>query len=167
MLPPSRPPQGPDRHGQDEPAAGCRERGQRPAGGTGRGARRRLRLRRRRRLPSGTALTTATSDWVAHEVARDSLESMLRSAGRQPVAAAVAYRLPHRVHSAAGAMSLAVTLEDRVATAYLGVVAVTSPRIREFGARELLAAATRAASWRGRTVAFPGFPAGALSAARG
>ena len=116
---------------------------------------------------SGAALTAATSDWVAHEVARDSLEAMLRSAGQQPVAAAVAYRLPHRVHSSAGAMSLAVTLEDRVATAYLGVVAVTSPKIREVGARELLATATRAASWRGRTVAFPGVPAGAPAAARG
>lgn len=112
---------------------------------------------------TGTALTAAKSDWIAHQVVRDSLEAMLRSAGAQPVAAAAAYRLPQPVRSPAAAMSLAVTLEDRVTTAYLGLVAVASARIRTFGARQVVAAALRAAAWRGRTVAFPGFPAGALS----
>ncbi len=112
---------------------------------------------------TGTALTAATSDWVAHQVARDSLESMLRSAGAPPVAASVAYQLPHQVRSAATAISLAVILEDRVTTAYLGLVAATRPAIRKFGAREVVAAAMRAAFWRGRPVAFPGFPAGLLS----
>jgi hypothetical protein len=113
---------------------------------------------------TGTALAAATSDWIAHQVARDSLERMLRSAGTQPVSAAAAYRLPRPVHTAAEAMSLAVTLEKRIATAYLGLVALRGTAIREFGARELIAAAIRAASWRGKTVAFPGFPAGALEA---
>jgi hypothetical protein len=63
-------------------------------------------------------------------------------------------------------MSLAVTLEDRVATAYLGLVALPATAIRELGARGVVAAAVRAASWRGKTVAFPGFVAGALSPAR-
>jgi Domain of unknown function (DUF4439) len=115
---------------------------------------------------TGTALAAATSDWIAHQVARDSLEAMLRSAGIQPDAAAAAYRLPHPVRSPAEAMSLAVTLEDRVATAYLGLVALPGAAIRELGARAVTAAAIRAASWRGKTVAFPGFPAGALSPAR-
>jgi Domain of unknown function (DUF4439) len=112
---------------------------------------------------TGTALTAATDDWVAHQVARDSLESMLRSAGAAPVAAAVAYRLPHPVRNAATAAALAVTLEDRVTTAYLALVAATRPGIRKLGAREVVAAAMRAASWRGRTVAFPGFPGGLIS----
>jgi hypothetical protein len=112
---------------------------------------------------TGTALATAKSDWIAHQLARDSLEAILRSAGAQPVAAAAAYRLPHPVRGRAAAMALAVTLEDRVTTAYLGLVAVTSTRIRAFGARGVLAAALRAASWRGRTVAFPGLPAAALA----
>ena len=119
---------------------------------------------------TGTALTAATRDWVAHQVARDAVESMLRSAGATPVAAAVAYRLPHPVRSAAAATSFAVILEDRVTTAYLGLVAAASPGIRKFGGREVVAAAMRAATWRGRTVAFPGFPAGlrpARTAARG
>jgi len=112
---------------------------------------------------TGTDLTTATSDWVAHQVARDSLQAMLRAAGATPVAAAVAYRLPRPVRGAVTAISLAVTLEDRVATAYLGLVAGTSPGVRKFGARQVIAAAMRAAGWRGRTVAFPGFSPRTLS----
>ncbi len=112
---------------------------------------------------TGAALTAATSDWIAHQVARDAIESMLRSAGLTPVAAAAAYRLPRPVRGAAAAMSLALTLEDRVTTAYLGLVAAASPAIRKFGGREVVAAAIRAAGWRGRTVAFPGFPAGLRS----
>ncbi len=112
---------------------------------------------------TGTMLTAATRDWVAHQVARDAVESMLRSAGVMPVAAAVAYRLPHPVRTAAAAGSLAVILENRVTTAYLGLVAAANPGIRKFGGHEVVAAALRAAAWRGRTVAFPGFPAGLLS----
>jgi hypothetical protein len=109
---------------------------------------------------SGAAQTTATSDWLTHQRARDTLEEMIRQRGAQPVAAAAAYRLPAPVSSAAAAMSLAVLLENRVAAAYLGVVAVSSPALRRFGAGEVAAAAARGAFWRGRTVAFPGFPAG-------
>jgi len=112
---------------------------------------------------TGTDLTAATSDWVAHQVARDSLETMLRAAGVAPVAAAVAYRLPQPVHGAVTAISLAVTLEERVTTAYLALVAGTSPGIRKFGARQVIAAAMRAAAWRGRTVAFPGYSVSAIS----
>jgi Domain of unknown function (DUF4439) len=109
---------------------------------------------------SGAALTTATSYWVAHERDRDTLEAMIAQRGAQPAAAAAAYRLPSPVSSSAAAMSLAVLLEDRVAAAYLGVVAVSSPPVRQFGAGQVAAAAARGAFWRGRTVAFPGFPAG-------
>jgi hypothetical protein len=62
-------------------------------------------------------------------------------------------------------MSLAVLLEDRVAAAYLGVVAISSPPARNFGAGKVADAAARGAFWRGRTVAFPGFPAGTPRAA--
>jgi hypothetical protein len=109
---------------------------------------------------SGAALTTATSYWVAHQRARDTLEAMLRQRGAQPAAAAAAYRLPAPVSSSAAAVSLAVLLENRVAAAYLGVVAVSSPSLRQFGAAQVTTAAARGAFWRGRTVAFPGFPAG-------
>jgi hypothetical protein len=115
---------------------------------------------------SGADLTTATSYWVTHQRARDTLEAMIRHRGAQPAAAAAAYRLPAPVRSSAAAVSLAVLLENRVAAAYLGVVAVSSPPLRQFGAGAVAAAAARAAFWRGRTVAFPGFPAGRLSPGR-
>ncbi|HTW00731.1 MAG TPA: ferritin-like domain-containing protein [Streptosporangiaceae bacterium] len=114
---------------------------------------------------TGTSRASATSDWLAHQVARDALEAMLRSRGAQPVAAAAGYQLPV-VRTTAEAAQLAVTLEDRVATAYLGLVAVSATAIRRFGARQLQASALRAAGWRGSTVAFPGLPASSLAAPR-
>jgi Domain of unknown function (DUF4439) len=115
---------------------------------------------------TGNARSRATADWVAHQVARDTLESMLRARGAQPVAAAVGYQLPVTVRTPADAAALAVILEDRVATAYLGLVAVSGAALRRFGALQVQAAALRAAAWRGSTVAFPGLPAGALAAPR-
>lgn len=115
---------------------------------------------------AGSRQAAAMTDWVAHQVARDTLEVMLRSRGAQPVAAAVAYQLPVAVRTPGQAAALAVILEDRVATAYLGLVALGSESIRQFGALQVRAAALRAAFWRGSTVAFPGLPASALTAPR-
>jgi len=115
---------------------------------------------------SGSSRTTATADWVAHQVTRDTLEAMLRSRGAQPVPAAVGYQLPAPVRTPAEAAQLAVILEDRVAAAYLGLVALTGAAIRRFGAEQLQAAALRAAAWRGSTVAFPGLPASLLAGPR-
>jgi hypothetical protein len=108
---------------------------------------------------AGAQQAAAARDWVAHQVARDDLEAMLRSLGAEPVPAAPAYQLPAAVLTAHDAVTLAVALEDRTATAYLGVVAVSAPAIRHFGALRLRATALRAAFWRGTTVAFPGLPA--------
>jgi hypothetical protein len=112
---------------------------------------------------AGSRRAAATADWVAHQVARDDLEAMLRSAGAQPVPAAVAYRLPAPVHSARAAVSLALYLEEKVAPGYLGLVALAAADIRTFGALQLRAAALRAAFWRGGTVAFPGLSGAQLS----
>jgi hypothetical protein len=112
---------------------------------------------------SGTSRATATADWVAHQNARDELEATLRSGGAQPGPAAVAYQLPVPVRTPAQAVSLAVILEERIATAYLGLVALSTPRLRELGALQVRASALRAAFWRGTTVAFPGLTAAALS----
>jgi hypothetical protein len=111
---------------------------------------------------AGAEQAAATADWVAHQVARDDLESMLRSLGQQPAPAAVAYRLPAPVTDARHAVALAILLEDRLAAVYLGLVAIGTPAIRSSGATQLRAAALRAAFWRGSTVAFPGLPASAL-----
>ena len=108
---------------------------------------------------SGARQKAAAQDWQIHEASRDALAAMITALGAQPVAAAAAYRLPFRVSSGRAAVSLAAFLEDRVATAYLGVVALSETRLRLFGARALESAALRATGWRGRTLAFPGLEA--------
>jgi hypothetical protein len=109
---------------------------------------------------NGSARAAATTDWLAHQELRDTLETMLRTRGSQPAAAAAAYQLPIPVRTAHQAAALAALLEDRITAAYLGLVALSSPSLREFGATQVRAAALRAAAWRGSTVAFPGLPAG-------
>jgi Domain of unknown function (DUF4439) len=104
----------------------------------------------------GARRRAAAQDWQIHQASRDVLAAMIAALGAQPVAAAAAYRLPFRVSTGRAAVMLAAFLEDRVATAYLGVVALSEARLRLFGARALESAALRAAGWRGRTLAFPG-----------
>jgi hypothetical protein len=106
---------------------------------------------------------TAAADWTAHRVTADKLIAMLRSRGVTPPPAAVAYQLPRKVTTTAQALALAVTLEEQVTSAYLALVALSEEPLRILGARQLRAAALRAAAWRGRTVAFPGLPASALA----
>jgi Domain of unknown function (DUF4439) len=106
--------------------------------------------------------TGANTDWVAHQLARDNLSALITSAGATPTPAPVAYHLPVQVRTAGQARSLAIVLEDNVAQAYMGLVALTDSSLRALGARELTAAAIRAAQWRRSTVAFPGLPAGGL-----
>ncbi len=105
---------------------------------------------------TGAQRAAAERDWVAHETARDTLTAMLLSLCGRPVPAAAAYGLPFGVHGAAAAAALAALLEDRVTRAYLGLVALREPRLREFGARAVQSAALRATAWRGHTLAFPG-----------
>jgi hypothetical protein len=109
---------------------------------------------------NGSARAAATTDWLAHQELRDTLETMLRARGSQPAAADAAYQLPIPVRTAHQAAALAAILEDRITAAYLGLVALSSPSLREFGATQVRAAALRAAAWHGSTVAFPGLPAG-------
>ena len=105
---------------------------------------------------AGARQKAAARDWAAHEAARDTLAAMVTALGTRPVAAAAAYRLPFPVRSRHAATMLAAFLEDRVAAAYLGLVALSDARLRVLGARALQSAALRAAGWRGRTLAFPG-----------
>jgi Domain of unknown function (DUF4439) len=104
------------------------------------------------------ALAEARADWLAHQVARDTLEAMLTKLGATPVAASPAYQLPFAVTGAASAKKLAATLEEGVTAAYLALVAVNSPSLRTFGANAMQASANRAVAWSGSTVAFPGMP---------
>jgi hypothetical protein len=105
---------------------------------------------------AGDRRAAAVRDWVAHQSARDALTAMVAARRAQPVAAAAAYELPFDVHNAAAAVALATVLEDRLTAAYLGLVGLSDPTLRAFGARAVRAAALRAAAWRGSTLAFPG-----------
>ncbi len=114
-------------------------------------------------LPQGSARQgDATTNWVAHVRARDLLTEMISARGGTPAPAAVAYQLPSPVNSPAAATTLAATLEDRVAEAYLSLVALPEAGLRSFGAQQVRAAALRAEAWRGSTEAFPGLPLASL-----
>jgi len=115
---------------------------------------------------NGTARALATTDWTAHQVASDQLTALLQARRASPDPAAVAYQLPHQVSTAAQALDLAAVLEDQVTSAYLGLVGLDEPSVRMLGARQVRAAALRAAAWRGRTLAFPGLPASARAGHR-
>jgi hypothetical protein len=108
---------------------------------------------------AGTELADARADWTVHQYARDTLVSMLTKLGATPVAASPAYRLPFAVTNAQSAVRLAVTVENGVTRAYLGLVATSNPALRAFAAQAMQASANRAAAWSGTTVAFPGMPA--------
>jgi hypothetical protein len=105
---------------------------------------------------AGNEQADARADWTAHQVARDTLEAMLAKLGATPVAASPAYALPFPVTSASTAAKLAAALEEGVTRGYLGLVAVSNPTLRAFGAKAMQTSANRALAWSGSTVAFPG-----------
>jgi hypothetical protein len=107
---------------------------------------------------TGAAQADARADWTAHQVARDTLATMLTRLGATPVAASPAYHLPFTVTGAKSAAKLAATIENGVTRAYLGVVAVNDPTLRSFAAQAMQTAANRALAWSGTTTAFPGMP---------
>jgi Domain of unknown function (DUF4439) len=107
----------------------------------------------------GSNQSAAAQDWTGHNEARDTLAAMISALGAVPVAAQASYQLPFPVHDTASAMALAAYLEDGVTRAYLGVVAVSDVRLRNFGALAMQGSAQRAAYWRGNTQAFPGLEA--------
>jgi hypothetical protein len=112
---------------------------------------------------AGAAQTDAKSDWLAHQVARDTLTAMVARLGATPLAASAAYRLPFAVTGPAAARRLAASMEDGVTRAYLGVVAVDNAAVRSFAAHAMQTAASRATAWSGTTTAFPGMPGKALT----
>jgi Domain of unknown function (DUF4439) len=111
---------------------------------------------------TGSRQAAAEQDWTGHNEARDALAGMISGLGATPAAAQAFYQLPFPVHDAASAMALAAYLEDGVTRAYLGIVAVSDRRLRNFGALAMQGSAERAAFWRGSTQAFPGLAGSAL-----
>lgn len=113
-------------------------------------------------LMQGNDQHIAMSYWTLHQDARDTLTEMIIRLGATPVAASAAYDLPFAVDDAASARRLAVYLEDGVARAYLGIVAVSDAGLRAFGALAMQEPANRATAWSGQTTAFPGMPSSGM-----
>jgi hypothetical protein len=105
---------------------------------------------------TGAAFSLASADCVIHERARDSLAKMITELGATPQPAAVAYRLPIDVHTAADAAKLAVDLELEVVAGYLPLAAVADRALRTLAATAMQRAASRAARWGAPPQAFPG-----------
>jgi Domain of unknown function (DUF4439) len=97
----------------------------------------------------------ARQAWSWHVTRRDLLEDRLLAAGLRPPAAAPAYELGP-LTSAVAAVTLAATVEDRIAVLTARTVAGTTGADRSDAAEALVAAARRAAAWRGRGEALPG-----------
>ncbi len=97
----------------------------------------------------------ARDGWAWHLARRDQLEERLLEAGVQPPAAAPAYDLG-KASGASAAGQLAGRVEDRVARLAARAVAATAGQDRADAATSLVAAARRAARWRGRTTPLPG-----------
>ena len=100
-----------------------------------------------------------------HLTLRDRLAGLVRAAGGEPVATRPAYALPAPVTDTAGALALAIRLEDGAAGAAWDVVAAgpAGGAVRETGVAALTAAATWSARWRalagsGPAPALPGAP---------
>jgi hypothetical protein len=103
----------------------------------------------------------------AHRDARDRLVALLSERDADPVGPEGGYELPFPVLSEADAATLAVTLEDGVAAAYVRVLAdAAEAATRELAAGVLGATEVRAVAWRARagqtpvTNPFPGLPEG-------
>jgi hypothetical protein len=113
----------------------------------------------------GAAKDSARTLWAAHRAKRDRLTGLISARQGDPVAAAAAYRLPVRITSQRTAGLLVATLEDRLATAYLGLVGVDDLRLRALGAQSMQEAITRAVRWRDGPPrsSFPGLGTTALS----
>ena len=101
----------------------------------------------------------------AHRDARDALVALLTERSTEPVGPEGAYELPFPVLSEADAAALAVTLEDGVAAAYVGVLDGAVERsTRQLAVRALGTTEVRAVAWRTRagqapvTAPFPGLP---------
>jgi hypothetical protein len=105
---------------------------------------------------TGSSFKVASTDCVLHERARDNLVKMITALGATPQPAAVAYRLPVSVRTAADAAKLAVDLELSVVSGYLNLVAVTDPALRRLAAKAMQSATVRAARWGAPSQAFPG-----------
>jgi hypothetical protein len=108
------------------------------------------------RLTGGPDEAAARAGYDVHLARRDALDVLVRAAGAEPVAAAVAYELPGPADTPAQARALAADLELGTAATYADLVAVAEAPLRATAAGWLQDAAVRAAGWSGTAATFPG-----------
>ena len=106
--------------------------------------------------PVGATGVLALDCYEVHQSRRDLVEEQLRGLGAEPVAAEPGYALPSPVTTPVDARLLARQVEDRCAVLYAAAVAASTDDGRAQAAGWLEDAATRAVSWGGTSVAFPG-----------
>lgn len=112
----------------------------------------------------GPTAPLATAAEQAHRGRRDALVDRLSEAGVSPPPAAPAYALPKQVTDRDSALRLAVTIEERTATAWRLALAEVSRELRQLALDALVDCAVRAtrlrlaAGVRPATTPFPGRP---------
>ncbi|MFS8478818.1 MAG: ferritin-like domain-containing protein [Micromonosporaceae bacterium] len=97
---------------------------------------------------AGQHLTAVREAEQVHRARRDTLLTRLIAASVQPPSAEPAYALPFPVTDAAGALRLAVPLEERTAAVWRHAVGATDGEQRKLALDALLDAAVRATRWR-------------------
>ncbi|MEZ0163865.1 DUF4439 domain-containing protein [Kineococcus sp. LSe6-4] len=97
----------------------------------------------------------ALADLAGHRTARDDLVDELVALGAAPVEAAAGYDV--QAPTAPAATALAATVEERVTTLRVEVVATAGPA-RADAAGEVVAAARAARRWGSTVLTFPGMP---------
>ncbi|MGC4805411.1 ferritin-like domain-containing protein [Micromonospora sp. DT233] len=109
--------------------------------------------------------TAARRAEAAHRARRDALVLQLSAAGDEVPADKAGYALPFPVTDAAGALRLAVEVEERTAAFWRAALPHTTGADRNLALAALTDCAVRATRWRRTagvspvTVAFPGRPA--------
>ncbi|GAB3801653.1 ferritin-like domain-containing protein [Micromonospora zhanjiangensis] len=113
---------------------------------------------------TGTAARDARDAEASHRARRDALVDPLTAGGATPPPAAPAYALPFPVTDPAGALRLAVEIEQRTAAVWRAALPGTTGDQRTAALNGLIDCAVRATRWRRAagatpvTVPFPGTP---------
>jgi uncharacterized protein DUF4439 len=99
-----------------------------------------------------------TAAYTTHRARRDRLTAMVRSAGGEPVAAELSYRLPTPCRTADQLRTAALTVERRCADVYAAAVASTADTDRRWAIDALTDCAVRQLSFGGAPEPYPGLP---------
>jgi Domain of unknown function (DUF4439) len=94
--------------------------------------------------------------YEAHRARRDQLRSVVADLGKEPVAAAAAYRVGARTRNADELLRTARLTEDRCAAVYAQLVASSAGEHRRWAIAALTDAAVRVLALGGSAEAYPG-----------